>query len=265
MSVMPHATLWEANDGDYIMIGSKRPIVFDWNEMSTILAKPKIKNQMALVNLDNPMVLMSTFMATKGQMQGVEAYAKAPLNVDDTCRLEFSAPRGFYDEENSVTVNQLSDIRFTPVPLFSSESLNPALVEQMESIKPARELVIEAGQFLPEGKITEAVTRYEEALAMNPRDPIVRRRAGEIYMEIMSESFELPDWPKAQQWALKMVDLFDDLEVSINRWDQARAFRILYLTSKSLNDQANMDRAEAGLLKIGGKKYAEKMMMEFPD
>lgn len=265
MEVMPHATLWEANDGDYLMVGAKEPIVFDWNEISQILQRPKIKQQMKVVSLDDPRVLVASFMATKEQISALPDYQNAPLNVDDTCKLEFSAPRGFYDTSGYPTVEQLLSLRFSAVPAFDPASLTPQLREQMENIPKARALIIKGHQTAVNVGYGPAVKLFEEALKMSPYDPLARRRASELYTAMLEDAFQAEQWSETRMWAKRMIDLFDDLDAAVSHWEQGVAYRMLFLSARRLNDQESMDLARNGLLRLGGERYAEVMTEEYPD
>lgn len=265
MSTMPHAMIWETNDGDFLMVGSKRVLQYDWSELHETLNQDAIKRQLSPLNLDDPMVLMSSFVAMKEQIQTHPDYQKAPINADDTCRLEFSAPKALYEKEKFATPLQMVSLRHSPVPLFGADSLSPEVKDQLERIKPAKEIVARVlEQEVPDDP-NRTVALFEKAVALSPRDPLIRRRATEFCIPYMLDAFNRLALEDTRKWALRIVDMFDDLNASLNAWEQGQTYRILYYSAKGLNDEANMQRGYEGLEKIAGKEFAEKMTEPVPE
>jgi predicted membrane-bound spermidine synthase len=108
-SVFPHVMLWELwVAGDYIVIGSKKPIVVDSEKIYRAISKPAIARDLDRIGTNTVGGVLSDFVATtedlKPKLEG------ARLQTDDGMHIEFSAPLGFYGRETIAALRALPDV-----------------------------------------------------------------------------------------------------------------------------------------------------------
>ena len=93
--VFPHATLWRAAPGDYLLLGTTRPLVIDGAAMAErFAAAAGVRADLALFDWSDPTDLVHRMLL--GQADLARFAAGAPLNTDDRPRLEFAAPKALY-------------------------------------------------------------------------------------------------------------------------------------------------------------------------
>ena len=91
----PHATLWRAAPGDYLLLGTTRPLVIDGAAMAErFAAAAGVRADLALFDWSDPTDLVHRMLL--GQADLARFAAGAPLNTDDRPRLEFAAPKALY-------------------------------------------------------------------------------------------------------------------------------------------------------------------------
>jgi spermidine synthase len=90
--VFPHALVFK--DRDLILLGSRRPVVFDLSRMRALFERESVRASLEPVFLRFPADLMIDLRLDE---KGVEAFSHgAPLNTDDNMLLELAAPRNLY-------------------------------------------------------------------------------------------------------------------------------------------------------------------------
>ncbi len=262
MSVMPEATLWEVNDGDFLLVGSTRPLKWDWKETGQLLSQPKITKHLQAFNLEDPRILSTAFMANKQQILATKVFSGATVNEDDTCELEFSAPRSFYNARTQAGPWDLFQFRHSPVACYEEKTLPDAIGAELEKVPEARRILLTAFATRQQPTIAKAC---EQAVALSPYDPLTRRRAIEFYLSMAEDGFRSQFWENCHRWALHAVDLLQPLNSSLNAWQQGTLFRMLYISSQKLGDQPRMQMASQNLERLGGKHYRDVMTKESVD
>ncbi|MDC0357582.1 fused MFS/spermidine synthase [Oligoflexia bacterium] len=123
-----HVTLWNtiqnsAVDGDFLLIGSSRPLVPSYSAVEAKLIEPKIAADFARIGIKSLATLMSLQVGTD---RGVRAIGgRGHLNADRFPVLEYQAPRALFIGSGAEVLNA-RDERVKPIssaPLFFTEYL----------------------------------------------------------------------------------------------------------------------------------------------
>ncbi|MGH7454890.1 MAG: hypothetical protein ACRENG_26270, partial [bacterium] len=98
-SVFPHVTIWQALTTDIILLGSKQPLLFDPAALQAKLTAPRVKENLARIQLDDLPALLSLEIMTQSAF---DQYAgPGELNTEDRPLLEYWAPRAFFANESA--------------------------------------------------------------------------------------------------------------------------------------------------------------------
>jgi len=99
-SVFDHLSLWSPLSGDAIVIGSKREHELRYQNLTqTFLNRTQVK-QLKNIDIIQPRDIVRKFLATSTQAKDFSS--SAPFNTDDQPRIEFNAPKQYFES----TVNQ---------------------------------------------------------------------------------------------------------------------------------------------------------------
>ena len=96
LEVFPEASLWEV-DLDYLLVGFKGDLEIDYSVLKSRLQDPKIKSDLARINLDQPEKLMARMLMGPEELK--EFAKDAPVHTDDRRQLEIYVPELLYDQE----------------------------------------------------------------------------------------------------------------------------------------------------------------------
>jgi hypothetical protein len=116
LDVFPYAQVWNA-DNNVFMLGSNEPLVIDVTALEKKLRYPRVKEDLARVNLDSPYLLLGHFLFTEKEAR--EYVGEGPINTDDLPIIEFSAPRN----RNSFRHQEILDSMLELYPKFNSYPL----------------------------------------------------------------------------------------------------------------------------------------------
>ena len=98
-AVFPHATLWQTQALDTVIVGSRAPISPDFAAFERRLAEPGVAAEVGRTGVNTPAALLMMQLATPASL---EALAPAgDLNTLRFPRLEYRAPVAFYADETA--------------------------------------------------------------------------------------------------------------------------------------------------------------------
>ena len=90
-NVFPESSLWYASAGDYIMVGAKDKLRFDYTQAERLWQRDEVRADLATVGLHAFADLLHFVLFGPSEM---EAFGRgAGINTDDSAQLEFSAPK----------------------------------------------------------------------------------------------------------------------------------------------------------------------------
>ncbi|MCX7011814.1 MAG: fused MFS/spermidine synthase, partial [Candidatus Sumerlaeota bacterium] len=257
MEVMPHATLWEPTEGDYLMIGSKQPIQVDWNRLKAEIETPKVKEHLDWAKLGDIRVFVTDFMGQKEDLAQSPDYQKASINIDDTCRLEWSAPRAYY--EARIEPDRLVALRHSPATLFTPDSLTPEVRQQLDRIPLARQTDLQGLQGLTRGDLLPGVKDSERAIELSPYDPIVRAHAVTLYSQLASLSVASGDLKMGLEWTRKALDTYEALGFAQEPFKIAELYKRCQELAAGLGDAALAAKCRGKILELGGEALEKEL------
>lgn len=86
--VFPHTSIWEANIGHQVLLGTLSPGRLNYPRLAKRLARPKPQADLGPLDLSDPVEFLAHFVAGGDELR---AYTRhLPLNTDDCPRVEFS-------------------------------------------------------------------------------------------------------------------------------------------------------------------------------
>jgi len=92
-SVYPEGVVWIGSYGDFILLGSEKELLFDYERFCNYYYNnDNIYNSLNSVGIDTPDVLFIYYVMKQGELP----LKKGILNTDDLPLLEFSAPKSLY-------------------------------------------------------------------------------------------------------------------------------------------------------------------------
>ena len=116
LSVFPDGALWLVGDGDVLLIGSVDALEPRLEQITATWERPGVGAALAAVGVRDAFSLLSLFVGSGRDLRHYAA--RAPVQTDDHNRLEFSAPRGLYEDDSSTNENarilRALSSRFTP-------------------------------------------------------------------------------------------------------------------------------------------------------
>lgn len=117
-SVFPHVSVWMANAGDLVLLGSNHPFDIDYAKLSQEVADPRVAAESYRSEIYDLRELGRHFVFNDAQTR---AFAKgAPLNTDDYPRIEFHAPKQLYastTDTNLAAMAQFHRAKTVSVPI----------------------------------------------------------------------------------------------------------------------------------------------------
>ena len=99
-SIFGHLSLWSPLSGDAIVIGSRGDHKLRYQRLAQAFSNKSQTEQLKSINIVQPRDIVRKFLATSSQARDFSS--KAPFNTDDHPRIEFNAPRHYFES----TVNQ---------------------------------------------------------------------------------------------------------------------------------------------------------------
>jgi spermidine synthase len=118
-AVFPQVLLARSPDyGDLIVIASMQPLEPDFAAMERRYDAAAIRNDLARIQISNLAGLLSHYALSQQRLQAV--LAPGPLNTVGRQRLEYSAPRSFFRDENALFMQRSDPLlrRESPSDLF---------------------------------------------------------------------------------------------------------------------------------------------------
>jgi len=240
MSSMPQATLWETAAGDYLMVGSRQEIQADWDTLQAKLAQPKVSKHLATGGVTGIHPLLTDFISTKQDLAQVEGFKSAQINVDDSCKLEFSAPKAYYERELQAKADQIASLRKSPRSVFSAESLqglDPQTLAWMDNVPLSRLTFIEAVKKSAAQDIVGSVIETKKAIDLNPYDPQPRAHLIIGCLYLARTSMVKGDFEKAAALTWEAVKNYEASEISADHMQAATAYYLCQRMAEKIGDQ----------------------------
>ncbi len=257
---MPYVTLWGANDADFLMVGSNDPIKVDWPLFqSRIESNPKVRDHLEQGRIGDARRFITHYIASKEDYSKLDAYLAAPINVDDTCRLEFSAPKAYYKGTDREKLSRMFELQESPARLFTENSIPPDIKTWMERIPPARRLVRKAIEKSIGGDPSGIERDLTSALELNPWDYPARIHLYQYYWDLALIAYEKKDYFSAFGWVGRAIETYEFLGLAYDRWEVANMYNLSRILAVGRGAPEVSERSKQKLLDMGGDKLFEVM------
>ncbi|MFN3408494.1 MAG: fused MFS/spermidine synthase [Limisphaerales bacterium] len=92
--VFPHVEIWDAAQGDIIMLGSLTPWASGPDVFRAAMRRPEVSRDLAMIDIHTPEMLLARQLAS--QRTGAAVAGPGPLQTDLHPRLEYIAPKAFF-------------------------------------------------------------------------------------------------------------------------------------------------------------------------
>lgn len=125
-AVFPHVAVFATiEDADLVMVGSDRPLAMSADHAERLLAKPAVREELALIGVNDAYGLFTFYQFDQ---EGVARVAgEVGPNTDDNMRVEFSAPRQLHRDTSSDNMRLL--LPFATSARLEDDAQNLALAQ----------------------------------------------------------------------------------------------------------------------------------------
>ena len=174
--VLVYATI---EDADLVLIGSEHPIQPDLDSAQRLLDWPKVKKEMALIEMHKPLDLVAIYQMGRDEI--LEIAGDVELNTDDNMKIEYSAPMHLHvdtQDENFALLIQAAAVPYDALPD------DPLALADLARVYQERDDVV------------RSVATMAHAAGMLPKDDPLRE-------EMISE---------AEKWQAELVEELDEQE-----------------------------------------------------
>ncbi|MGZ8899864.1 MAG: fused MFS/spermidine synthase [Limisphaerales bacterium] len=119
-SVFPHMEIWDTQEGDIVMLGSKKAWVSNAAQYQKIFARPEVRKDMADVRISTGVALWAKQVASQNTAFAIAG--DGPIQTDDLPILEYAAPIAFFRAEDATKL-QSFDERTVQYPLAGKDKI----------------------------------------------------------------------------------------------------------------------------------------------
>lgn len=157
--VFPHTTIWQASQGDFLLVGTPRPLMVDLHRWGQVAARPEIQDDLRSVGLESAEAVLADFVL--GEEDVARFAHSGEINTDALPLLEFSAPLSLYLQ----TVDRNLDL----VRSYRSREFPPVAGGGSDMFRSAAFRYQLGKAHLAKGDRREALRQFNAALTYNPR------------------------------------------------------------------------------------------------
>ena len=159
--VFPHVSLWSGTTGDFLLVGSRRPVSVDPARLRRRTdSSPGIRQDLDRLGMSDPLAILADFVLAEPDLARFSEGGL--LNTDDLPLLEFSAPFSMYRDTSALTMRVLDRFRTSRFPPLYPGS--DPVVLNVPSFRYQLAVALEKKGHLP-----EAQRFLDDALAADPR------------------------------------------------------------------------------------------------
>jgi spermidine synthase len=175
--VFPYVYIWYFTNYPthyVLMLGKITPLEIDYQTMLKRLDDPLVKRDLAEINLDNPIKILSSFVTDQRYLGHI--LEGGVLNTDDYPYVEFYAPRLKYAIGEKQKIDNLSLLmngRQSIYPYLVNIPDDKELKAKLQRYTDALPYIISGHIARWDGRNYEAYLAYEAAMTVNPEDSSV--------------------------------------------------------------------------------------------
>jgi hypothetical protein len=152
-----------------LLIGWQGPIEIDYELIEQTLAEPDIKRDLAEISLDDPVKLLSCFVAADRPLD--EFLVGDVVNTENFPVLEFESPKYGYSARAMIdNLNDLVEIRISPRRFLKPGSIPPEALNRLERYEQALPWIVQGHLRCLRDQFDRGTLCYMEALKLTPDD-----------------------------------------------------------------------------------------------
>jgi spermidine synthase len=175
MEVFPHTSIWlSAIRHHALLVGSRQALRLDVAAMAEKLARPGVREDLALMRVNDPLDVLGGFVMGE---QNLAAYVEgARINSDDHPYLEFTPALAYFAARRFLVENLASFVRYRedPWPMVVNAGATPeetaAYQERVRRRTEATQHNIAGDIYFYLEQMDQAKAEYETALQLDPAD-----------------------------------------------------------------------------------------------
>ena len=119
-SVFPHMEIWDTQEGDLVMLGSKKPWTSNAAQYQKIFERPGVRKDLEQIKIFTGVALWARQIASQKTAGAITG--DGPIQTDDVPILEYAAPKAFFQGAEATTLH-LFDERTLQFPLANKAKL----------------------------------------------------------------------------------------------------------------------------------------------
>jgi spermidine synthase len=119
-STFPHMEIWDTQEGDLVLLGSKKPWTSNAAQFQKIFDRPAVREDLKKIQISTAVGLWARQIASQKTAHAIGG--DGPIQTDDVPILEYDAPRAFFIGQESRALN-FYDERTIQFPLASKDKI----------------------------------------------------------------------------------------------------------------------------------------------
>lgn len=177
--VFPHiAVFGVAASNDLVLIGSEKPISFDWELLEERFENEKIIADLAKVEITDPEEILAYYVFSKEVLDDIAS--EGIVNTDNYPYIEFAAPRSLY---LPVSVNPWRVVHNNLSPIDSILEKTEKTEVQIDQAERFRDARLLTQIHYIENNIGEGIKEGEEAIGIDSENPELIMTVAQLYFE----------------------------------------------------------------------------------
>lgn len=179
--VFPYVTVWQASEGDIVLIGSERELPSDYEFIKEAMNRPRVAEDLKSVGLDTFAGLFSCFLLdTDAVEEYLDGFSKRV--TDDDPSLEFTMPQTIGQTTHHTRIKEIGVYR-KPSESYVTGHVPDQVRSQLKAAFEARGEVFKAIAKAAQGKSMEALELLRGAMAINPEDALGNENLSRALLE----------------------------------------------------------------------------------
>jgi spermidine synthase len=194
-AVFPYVTVWQASEGDIILLGSETELPRDYAFLESSMQRPGPGDDLASVGLASFPGLFSCFLMDTESLERYLAGFSRHV-TDNNPSLEFTMPQTIGQTTHHTRIKEVAAHRTPPVD-YVRGAVPDSVTTQLRSAYTAHGEVFSAMEAAAQGRSMDALELLRNALLQNPEDALGRENLARFLLEYASHLVRTGDIEKA--------------------------------------------------------------------
>jgi len=173
-SVFPYVSVWKTTESDVVLLGRRKPFVWQHDQIAGKVTSDKISRDLAFLGYNSPVSLLTAY---RMNTYGAKLFSKgAVVNTDDHNILEYSAPKYLYNYSIYLFNSHL-------LARFQQETTSIVPVSERALLSDGATLLDFAEAYLQRGNLVRADKMLRMALKVIPHNARIDYLQGKIALK----------------------------------------------------------------------------------